>query len=96
MWADEMRMEMLIKVFLTAIACKMAYLQHNDLSIRMKYEMAVCGNEVSPVAASAVSASRAVQVFILGAGLAEVHEGRVRLEAGALCRRAREMQSTEI
>lgn len=27
MWEDEMRMEMLIKVFLTAIACKMAYLQ---------------------------------------------------------------------
>lgn len=27
MWADEMRMEMLIKVFLTATACKMAYLQ---------------------------------------------------------------------
>lgn len=88
MWADEMRMEMLIKVFLAAIACKMAYLQRimtEHLSIRMKYEMAVCGNEASPAAGSGVSASRAVQVFILRAGLAKVQERRVRLETGALC-----------
>lgn len=54
----------------------------------------MCGNEASPVAGCSLSASCAVQVFILRAGLAEVHERRVGLETGALCRAAREMQST--
>lgn len=56
----------------------------------------MCGNEASPVAGCSLSASCAVQVFILRAGLAEIHEGRVWFETGALCRAAREMQSTSI
>lgn len=72
---------------------------YNDterLSIRVRYEMAVCVGMRLLLWLAAVSASCAVQVFILRAGLAEVHERRVGLETGALCRAAREMQSTSI
>lgn len=38
-----------------------------------------------------LSAASAVQVFVLGAGLAKVHESGVCLEAAATCRTRREM-----
>ncbi len=76
MWAEEMRMEMLIKGVLILLACKMAYL-HCIITLsvcRSEWNMRwQCENEVSSAAGSGISAASAVQVFILGVGLPEVH-----------------------
>lgn len=52
-----------------------------------------CGNELSPVASCGLSAACAVEVFVLRAGLAKVHQGRVGLKTGAPWRATKGIQN---
>lgn len=85
MWADEN------EIFPPLRVCKIAYV-HCRLIAGRQSEAARQAVLASGLSATGLSAACAVQVFILGVGLAEVHQSRVCLETRATCRTHREMQ----